>query len=148
LSTEHASVGWIRRFILFHNKRHPLRMGAAKVSAFVTHLAVDGPVAASTQNQALSAPTILFAPATKTVHPSTMINRQQDPEPRKLLPHWDRLRGDRKNNFPNGMSNRTDLASSHSRFVASSARSCILAGLPWQLLDRFTLQGLWMLGLG
>ena len=62
LSMERASVGWIRRFILFHNKRHPLRMGAAKVSAFLTHLAVDGHVAASTQNQALSASTVLFAP--------------------------------------------------------------------------------------
>ena len=58
LSTEHAYVGWIRRFILFHNKRHPLQMGAAEVSAFLTHLAVDGHVAASTQNQAL--PALLF----------------------------------------------------------------------------------------
>ena len=60
LSTEHAYVGWIRRFILFHNKRHPLQMGAAEVSAFLTHLAVDGHVAASTQNQALSALLFLY----------------------------------------------------------------------------------------
>jgi hypothetical protein len=60
LSTEHAYVGWIRRFILFHSKRHPLQMGAAEVSAFLTHLAVDGHMAASTQNQALSALRFLY----------------------------------------------------------------------------------------
>ena len=60
LSTEHAYVGWIRRFILCHNKRHPLEMGAAEVSAFLTHLAVNGHVAASTQNQALSALLFLY----------------------------------------------------------------------------------------
>lgn len=60
LSTEQTYVGWIRRFILFHNKRHPLHMGAAEVSAFLTHLAVDGHVAASNQNQALSALLFLY----------------------------------------------------------------------------------------
>ena len=60
LSTEHAYVNWIRRFILFHHKRHPLEMGAAEVSAFLTHLAVEGHVAASTQNQALSAILLLY----------------------------------------------------------------------------------------
>lgn len=49
---------WIRRYILFHNKRHPKDMAEAEVEAFLTHLAVEGNVAASTQNQALSA--ILF----------------------------------------------------------------------------------------
>ena len=60
LSTEHAYVGWIRRFILFHHKRHPLEMGANEVSAFLTHLAVARRVAASTQNQALSALLFLY----------------------------------------------------------------------------------------
>ena len=60
LSTEHAYAGWIRRFILFHNKRHPLQMGAVEVSAFLTHLAVKDHVAASTQNQALSALLFLY----------------------------------------------------------------------------------------
>jgi integron integrase len=60
LSTEHAYVGWIRRFILFHHKRHPLDMGTVEVSAFLTHLAVAGHVAASTQNQALSALLFLY----------------------------------------------------------------------------------------
>ena len=60
LNTEQTYVGWIRRFILFHHKRHPLEMGAAEVSAFLTHLAVEGHVAASTQNQALSAMLLLY----------------------------------------------------------------------------------------
>ena len=58
--TEKAYVGWIRRYILFHDKRHPAEMGAAEVSKFLTSLAVDGNVAASTQNQALSALLFLY----------------------------------------------------------------------------------------
>lgn len=58
IRTEKAYVDWIRRFILFHGKRHPSEMGAAEVEAFLSHLAVNGNVAASTQNQALAA--ILF----------------------------------------------------------------------------------------
>jgi integron integrase len=58
--TERAYVGWIRRYILFHHKRHPLEMGAPEVAAFLTHLAVDRHVAASTQNQALSALLFLY----------------------------------------------------------------------------------------
>ena len=46
LSTEHAYVGWSRRFVLLHHKRHPLEMGANEVSAFLTHLAVARRVAA------------------------------------------------------------------------------------------------------
>ncbi|MDQ3309285.1 MAG: phage integrase N-terminal SAM-like domain-containing protein, partial [Gemmatimonadota bacterium] len=40
LRTEEAYVGWVRRFILFHGKRHPAQMGGAEVRAFLTHLAV------------------------------------------------------------------------------------------------------------
>jgi len=58
LHTEEAYVGWVRRFILFHNKRHPAEMGEAEINRFLTHLAVAENVAASTQNQALAA--ILF----------------------------------------------------------------------------------------
>ncbi len=58
--TEKAYVGWIRRYILFHGKRHPAEMGAAEVSRFLTSLAVDRSVAASTQNQALSALLFLY----------------------------------------------------------------------------------------
>lgn len=58
IRTEDSYLGWIKRYILFHNKRHPLEMGAYEVEQFLTHLAIKGNVAASTQNQALSA--ILF----------------------------------------------------------------------------------------
>ena len=53
--TEKTYVAWVRRYILFHGKRHPAEMGGAEVTRFLTSLAVDGNVAASTQNQALSA---------------------------------------------------------------------------------------------
>jgi integrase len=51
---------WIKRFILFHNKRHPASMGGEEVNAFLTSLAVDDHVSASTQNQALSALLFLY----------------------------------------------------------------------------------------
>jgi hypothetical protein len=54
-STERSYVGWIRRFILFHGKRHPAEMGAPEVAQFLSSLAVEGRVAASTQNHALQA---------------------------------------------------------------------------------------------
>jgi integron integrase len=60
IRTETAYVEWIKRFILFHHKRHPLEMGAAEINAFLTHLAVDGHVSASTQNQAFSALLFLY----------------------------------------------------------------------------------------
>jgi integrase len=56
--TEKTYIYWIRRYILFHNKRHPQEMGSAEIEAFLTYLAVKENVAASTQNQALHA--ILF----------------------------------------------------------------------------------------
>ena len=55
LRTEQTYVDWIRQFILFHGKRHPTDLGEVEISAFLTHLAADRKVAASTQNQALSA---------------------------------------------------------------------------------------------
>ncbi len=58
LRTEEAYAGWVRQFVLFHNKRHPSEMGALEINRFLTHLAVGQEVSASTQNQALSA--ILF----------------------------------------------------------------------------------------
>jgi len=58
--TEKAYVDWIKRYIFFHHKRHPIEMGAAEVTAFLTALAVQGKVAASTQNQALSALLFLY----------------------------------------------------------------------------------------
>jgi len=58
--TEEAYVAWIRRYILFHGKRHPMEMGAPEITRFLSFLAVDGKVAASTQNQALSALLFLY----------------------------------------------------------------------------------------
>jgi integron integrase len=58
--TEKAYVGWIKRYIFFHNKRHPGEMGGAEVTRFLTALAVEGRVAASTQNQALNAVLFLY----------------------------------------------------------------------------------------
>src|SRR5438552_11409637 len=58
--TEEAYVMWIRRFIVFHGKRHPSAMGGAEVNQFLTHLAVERHVSASTQNQALSALLFLY----------------------------------------------------------------------------------------
>jgi len=70
-NTRKAYVRWIRRFILFHRKRHPQEMGVADVNAFLTHLAVAGRVSASTQNQALSA--LLFLYGTVLEQPLGML---------------------------------------------------------------------------
>lgn len=58
--TEDAYAAWIRRFIVFHGKRHPAEMGEPEVQAFLTWLAVEGRVSASTQNQALAALLFLY----------------------------------------------------------------------------------------
>jgi len=58
--TEQQYLFWVRRFIVFHGKRHPAEMAAAEVEAFLTHLAVDRQVSASTQNQALAALLFLY----------------------------------------------------------------------------------------
>ena len=51
---------WLRRFLRFHQRRHPREMGSAELNAFLTHLAVEGQVSASTQNQALAALLFLY----------------------------------------------------------------------------------------
>ena len=58
--TEESYVQWIRRYIYFHDKRHPVTLGEPDITAFLNHLAVDRSVAASTQNQALSALLFLY----------------------------------------------------------------------------------------
>ena len=58
--TEQQYLQWVRRFILFHDKRHPRTMGAPEVEAFLTHLAVTRKVSAATQNQALAALLFLY----------------------------------------------------------------------------------------
>jgi integron integrase len=58
--TEQQYVAWIRRFILFHGRRHPIGMGGPQVEAFLSHLATERHVAASTQSQALAALLFLY----------------------------------------------------------------------------------------
>jgi site-specific recombinase XerD len=58
--TEEAYVAWIKRFIFFHGKRHPAEMGEPEIDQFLTDLAVNKKVSASTQNQALSALLFLY----------------------------------------------------------------------------------------
>lgn len=58
--TEEGYVGWYRRYVLWHGKRHPAEMDAPEISAFLTHLAVNKRVAPSTQNQALNAIVFLY----------------------------------------------------------------------------------------
>lgn len=60
IRTEQSYVDWAKRYILFHGKKHPKDMGAKEISAFLTHLAVDKNVSASTQNQALNALIFLY----------------------------------------------------------------------------------------
>ena len=60
IRTESAYTDWIRRFILFHGKRHPAEMGENEIAAFLSHLAINRNVAAATQNQALSALLFLY----------------------------------------------------------------------------------------
>ena len=60
LRTEATYVDWIKRYIFFHGKRHPTEMGGREMEQYLSHLAVDKKVAASTQNQALSALVFLY----------------------------------------------------------------------------------------
>mgnify|MGYP000874306482 FL=1 len=83
IRTEDSYVQWIRRFILFHGKRHPSEMGAVEVEAFLTHLAVEGNVAASTQNQARSALLFLYKEVLGSELP-WLNNVEQAKKPRRL----------------------------------------------------------------
>lgn len=60
--TEKAYIDWIKKYIFFHNKQHPLELGERHINRFLTHLAVQKKVAASTQNQALCALVFLYKP--------------------------------------------------------------------------------------
>ncbi|MFN0300268.1 MAG: integron integrase [Burkholderiales bacterium] len=66
IRTEEQYVQWIRRYILFHNKRHPNELGESHLEAFLSKLSVDGKVAASTQNQAKSAILFLYREVLRT----------------------------------------------------------------------------------
>jgi integron integrase len=80
IRTETAYVDWVRRFILFHHKRHPKDMRAPEVEAFLTHLAVERNVAASTQNQALSALLFLYREVLRQPLESVDAVRARKPE--------------------------------------------------------------------
>ena len=67
LRTETTYLHWIRRYIVFHHKRHPADLGTADLESFLTSLAVNDHVSAATQNQALSALLFLY----RHVHTST-----------------------------------------------------------------------------
>lgn len=80
--TEQSYLSWAKRFIYFHKLRHPQEMGAPEVEQFLTHLAVDHHVAASTQNQALNAIIFLYTHTLKT--PLSGINAHRAMRPEKL----------------------------------------------------------------
>ena len=82
--TEEAYVGWIRRFILFHNKRHPGEMGEIEIDEFLTYLARQRKVTASTQTQALSA--LLFLYREVLARPCAWIEVAVRAKRRKTLP--------------------------------------------------------------
>lgn len=69
IRTEQAYVQWIRRFIVFHGKKHPRDMGSAEVTAFLSDLAVRRNVSASTQTQALNAILFLYRDVLKVPLP-------------------------------------------------------------------------------
>lgn len=69
IRTESAYSEWIKRYIRFHKYRHPLEMGAVEIEAFLTHLAVNRNVSASTQNQALAALLFLYKEVLKVELP-------------------------------------------------------------------------------
>jgi integron integrase len=69
IRTEQAYLHWIRRYILFHGKRHPQELGAAELTTFLSDLAVNGKVCASTQNQALNAILFLYREVLKIALP-------------------------------------------------------------------------------
>jgi len=89
--TEQAYTSWIKRFILFHQKRHPSEMGAVEIESFLTHLAVERGVSPSTQNQALAALQFLYneilhlaldeeilpAPAKRTKHLPVVLSQRE-----------------------------------------------------------------------
>lgn len=83
IRTEEAYTSWIKRYINFHDKKHPKDMGKEEIEAFLTHLAVDLKVAASTQNQAFNALLFLYRNVLK-LDLSDDINSVRSKRPKKL----------------------------------------------------------------
>jgi integron integrase len=84
LSTERAYVGWIRRFILFHHKKHPKEMAETEIREFISHLAVNAKISASTQTVALSALLFLYRDVLKRDLP--YIDHIERAKPSKKIP--------------------------------------------------------------
>jgi integron integrase len=84
LRTEQAYVSWIRRYILFHNKRHPAEMNEAEIREFISDLAVNGKISASTQTVALSALLFLYRDVLKKDLP--YVSNIERAQRRKKLP--------------------------------------------------------------
>lgn len=84
LSTERAYVGWIRRFILFHNKKHRREMAETEIRQFISHLAINARISASTQTVALSALLFLYREVLKRDLP--YIENIERAKPAKHLP--------------------------------------------------------------
>ena len=83
LSAENTYLSWIKQFILYHGKRHPVDMGAAEVEAFLTYLATQRQVSSSTQNQALSAILFLYREVLAITLP-WLDNFERSKKPRRL----------------------------------------------------------------
>jgi len=83
IRTEHTYLSWIKRYILFHNKRPPNDMGNQEIGAFLSHLAVDLKVSASTQNQAFNALLFLYKEVLKKDLDDS-INAIRAKKPRRL----------------------------------------------------------------
>ena len=83
LSTKIIYLSWIKQFILYHGKRHPVDMGAAGVEAFLTYLATQRQVSSSTQNQALSAILFLYREVLAITLP-WLDNFERSKKPRRL----------------------------------------------------------------
>ena len=83
LSTEKTYIAWIKQFILYHHKRHPVEMGSLEVEAFLTYLATQRHVSSSTQNQALSAILFLYREVL-VVNLPWLDNFERSKKPRRL----------------------------------------------------------------
>ena len=83
LSTEKTYIAWIKQFILYHHKRHPVEMGSLEVEAFLTYLATQRHVSSSTQNQALSAILFLYREVL-AVNLPWLDNFERSKKPRRL----------------------------------------------------------------
>jgi integron integrase len=91
--TEETYLDWARRYILFHQKRHPAEMGATEIQAFLAHLASERTVAASTQNQALSAILFLYREVLrKEIEPILLSSAKRPERLPTVLTHEEVLR--------------------------------------------------------